>query len=207
MSLKMRASSVFAFVSAAAVVSACTLAADPQGTESSSSSSDALDTVVGCQMADQTCRMAAKTAAEETACRQGLSSCLMSIFSEAGRPELPQRPDDAGLPMFPQRPDDAGFPMLPGRPDGGFQRPPIPGFDGGPPMPPPVPDGGVLDQRACLDDLQRCLFSKTDPMTCAADARACLAAAATAQCDDREKACVAAKLPQALCDAQRKNCR
>lgn len=214
MSLKMSASSVFAFVAAAAAVSACTLADDPQGTESSSSSNDALSTVVGCQMADQTCRMAAKTAADDAACRQGLSSCLMSLFSDAGRPPFPQRSDDAGFPEPPQRPDDAGFPVRPPfpdggfpRPDGGFPRPPVPGFDGGPPMPPPVPDGGVLDPRACLDDLQKCLFSKTDPMTCAADARACLTAAATARCDDREKACVAAKRPQAICDAERKNCR
>src|SRR5580704_10739410 len=157
MSLKMSASSVFAFVAAAAAVSACTLAADPQGTESSSSSSDALNTVVGCQMADQTCRMAAKTPADDAACRQGLTSCLMSLFADAGRPgfpPFPQRPDDAGFP-FPQRPDDAGFPAPPQRPpfpDGGFPRPPVRGFDGGLPVPPPVtiPDGGALDPQACL---------------------------------------------------------
>jgi hypothetical protein len=217
MSIKVQGNSSFAFVAAASVVTACSQAAPIEGTdptEPSSSSSDALNTVVGCEMADETCRSAAKSPADDLSCRQALQSCLMSLLPEAGAFAFRPARFDGGFPpprrlQFPDggfpRPSfpDAGFPRLQ-FPDGGFPRPPGRGFDAGLPV---TPDGGATDQRACIDDLQRCLFSMTDPMTCASDARACLTAVAAAQCDEREKACVDAKRPQAICDAERRACR
>ncbi len=205
MSLKMSACSAFVWVAAATAVSACSQAADPEGTELSSGSTDALNTVISCQMTDQTCRTTAKSATDRAACQTDLESCLMSLLPDAGGlPPLEPPRFDGGLLMRPPPP-----PLT--FPDAGLPRPPVRGFDGGlPVLPPPpvsIPDGGVLDQRRCLDDMQKCLLSKTDPSTCATDARTCLTAVATAQCDDREKACLDAKLPQAFCDAQRKACR
>jgi hypothetical protein len=200
MSIKLQGYSVFSFGALAALVSACSQAAPLEGTDVSTSQSDALNTVISCQMTDQTCRLGAKSPADVATCEKGLQSCLMSLLPEAGAfppPTLPMLPT---LPRF-----DGGLP-LPTRPT---LPPPLRGFDAGFPTPPPItfPDAGIRDQRVCLDDLQRCLFARTDPQTCATDARTCLTAVAEADCDAREKACLDAKLSTTFCDAQRKACR
>ncbi len=204
MKLKVRSTSVFVLSAAAAgVMTACSFAADPSSTESSSSSNEALNTVVSCQNANRGCEAASKTPSDLASCRRELQSCLMSLLPTGGLPPVPPELD-AGFPPRPPRPTlpDAGFP---GRPVRGFDA----GFPVVPPVTPPpitLPDAGMPPQRACLEDLQTCLFSKTDPATCATDVRTCLTAAVAAQCDDQEKGCLARKIPQAVCDAQRKDC-
>ncbi len=198
MKLQLRSSSVFVLSTAvAAIVSACGQAADPGATESSSSSSDALNTVVGCQNANRSCEATTKAPAGLAACRQELGACLMSLLPEGGSPPFEPPQLDAGFPPRPPRPTlpDAGLPDR--------------GFDAGFPVPPPVifPDAGVPPQSSCLEDLRSCLLSKTDPATCATDARTCLTAAVSAQCDAEEKDCLARKIPQVVCDAQRRVCR
>jgi hypothetical protein len=190
----------------AAVLAACGQAADPGSTESSSSSTDALNTVIGCQTDAFSCEADAGRTGFAS-CQQGLQACLMSLFPGGGTP--PTFPSfDAGFPTRPPPPSfDAGFPQPPPRFDAGLPRPPQ--FDGGRPTPPPVtlPDGGAPSQQGCLADLEKCLFSGTTPTTCATDARTCLTAAAQARCDAQQKACVAAGLPTTVCDAQRMGCR
>jgi hypothetical protein len=199
------------FVLVGALV-ACGQAAEPQSggsgtSESTSSTTAALNTVIGCQQAEFACAADAAAPTDIRACQQELQTCLGGLLP--GLPGL----DDAGFPTPPTAPTlpifDASFPTPPTAPT--FPTPPTPPrFDAGfptPPAPPPVtlPDAGGT-QAECLLDLQQCLFAGTAPTMCATDARTCLQAVQAAQCDQQEQACVAAKLPQNVCDAQRKAC-
>src|ERR1019366_8531898 len=83
----------------AAVLAACGQAADPGSTESSSSSTDALNTVISCQTDAFSCAADAGRTGFAS-CLQGLPACLMSLFPSGGTP--PTFPSfAAGLPTPP----------------------------------------------------------------------------------------------------------
>jgi hypothetical protein len=182
-------------------LSACGQGAEPQTSESTGSTTDALNGVLGCQAQAFACAAdAAASPAAVTSCESDLRTCLMGLLPDAGTlPTLPTLPGlptrDAGLPTkpldagLPTKPLDAGLPTKPGLP-----------------APPTLPDAGLPAQTVCLLDLQSCLGAGTTPTTCATAAQTCLTAAGQAQCDDQEKACLAAGVPAAACDAQRKAC-
>jgi hypothetical protein len=133
-------------------------------------SSEALQTVLGCQSDWQTCDAAAKSVSDVTQCDQQLRSCLMSLLPEGGLagPSLPTLPNpfDAApplltppnfpglnLPGFPRLGlpppfGDAGLPQLPPLllPDAGFRLPPLLAFPDAGLLPrlPPFPDAGAL---------------------------------------------------------------
>jgi hypothetical protein len=219
---------------AAGVLSACAQGLDPGSSGASTSSSEALQSVIGCQADLQACVAAAKSPSDVTACNAQLRSCLIALLPEGGLPS-PQLPPlsgglDGAAPGLP--PPGAGFPPLT-FPDAGLLLPPPPLLDAGPlppppslldagppqlPPPPSLPDAGLPGipppngvglppQLACQADLQRCLLSQASPPSCADQARMCLTAAVQAQCDAQEKACLAAGIPQPACSAQRQACR
>jgi hypothetical protein len=182
-------------------LSACGQGSEPRTSESTSSTTDALNGVLGCQAQAFACAAdAAPSPAAVTSCQSDLRSCLMGLLPDAGA--LPPQPSPPTLPGLPTL--DAGLPTLPGLPtkplDAGL--PTKPGL----PAPPTLPDAGFPTQAQCLLDLQICLGAGTTPTTCATTAQTCLKAAEQTQCDDQEKACLAAGLPAAACDAQRKAC-
>ncbi len=203
---------------------ACGQAAGPVSTLESESTTDALNTVIGCQTQAFTCETGAQAASALPACNSGLRACLASLIPEAGAlPMLPAPPTftpptftpptltapPLTLPTFPRF--DGGFPfpvITPPAFDAGL---PVRRFDAGLPMlpvPPPVvfPDAGASSQAACLTDLQVCLTTTPDATKCATEARTCLTAVSQARCDAQEATCTASGAPKALCDAQRAAC-
>jgi|HubBroStandDraft_6_1064221.scaffolds.fasta_scaffold298618_2 hypothetical protein len=191
---------------------ACGQAAGPMSTPEPESSTDALNTVIGCQDQAFACAADAQAPSALPSCNSGLRACLASLIPDAGAlPTLPA-PPTLTLPTLPT------FPTLPGF-DGGFPLPiitppafdaglPVRRFDAGVPVPPPVvlPDAGAPSQVNCLTDLQICLTTTPDATKCAADARTCLTAVDQARCDAQEAACTASGAPKVLCDAQRAAC-
>jgi hypothetical protein len=183
-------------------LSACGQSAGPQPPESSASSTDALNGVLGCQADAFACAADAQALPANIACQDALRSCLLSLLPDAALvptlPTPPTLPTQPTLPPLPPLPTfDAGFPTRPTLPN----PPAPPAFDAG-----PAPTG-LPPQAQCLASTQACLASGTMPSSCATTAQACLTAAAQTLCDEQEKACLAGGLPQALCDAQRKACR
>jgi hypothetical protein len=188
---------IFSAVTAGGLLFACSQAADPGSTLESDGTSEALQTVIGCQTAAFACAADAQAPSGLTSCNSGLRSCLASLLPAAGGPlPVPRLPFDAGLrpPVLTPPVFDAGLPFRT--------------FDAGIPRPPPVvlPDAGASSAFACIADLQRCLTTTFDATKCAADARACLTAADKARCDAQQAACTASGAPKALCDAQRAGC-
>jgi hypothetical protein len=167
------------------------------GPGSPDSTTDALNTVIGCQAQAFACATDAQAPAGLTSCNGELRSCLATLIPDAGGFAFPQPP------------------LL----DGGFQPPVLtpPAFDAGLPVrtfdagllqPPPVvfPDAGAASQQGCLADLQTCLTTTFDVTKCATDARTCLTAADQARCDAQQAACTASGAPKPLCDAVRAAC-
>ncbi len=171
-------------IALASVLVACDQGADPYWGPPERSSSAAADliSVQSCTSQAQTCAAGASTAAAAATCEQDLRACLSGLCSEAGVPSVP--PFDAGaLPPPPGTSFDAG-PL-----------PPLGGFDAGlSPLPdaglPPValPDAGLppivlpdasslAGAGACIQALQACLASASDPMACASQVATCLAQA------------------------------
>jgi hypothetical protein len=143
---------------------ACSPAAETHWTSSSEPSGTtaaALNAVQDCTAQAQACAAAATSPSGFASCEQGLKSCLDALVAEAGVPTLP--PFDAGfpLPSF-----DGGF--LPPLPDASLPTLPEAGL---PPLP-NLPDAGAVD--ACLQTLQSCLGSSTNPATCATQVTTCL---------------------------------
>jgi len=179
---------------------ACGQAADPTstfGSGSPESTTDALNTVIGCQAQAFACAADAQAPAGLTSCNGELRSCLASLVPDAGGFTFPQPP----------------------RFDGGFQPPVLtpPAFDAGLPVrtfdagilqPPPLvlPDAGATSQQACLADLQMCLTTTFDATKCATQARTCLTAVDQARCGAEQAACTASGAPKPLCDAERAAC-
>jgi len=191
---------IFSAFTAAGLLFACSQAADPGSTLESDGTSEALQTVIGCQTAAFACAADAQAPSGLTSCNTGLRSCLASLLPDASGPlPLPvlRLPFDAGLrpPRVPPLPVfDAGLPFRP--------------FDAGILRPPPIafPDAGAASAATCIVDLQRCLTTTFDVTKCAADARTCLTAADQPRCDAQLAACTASGVPKALCDAQRAAC-
>jgi hypothetical protein len=150
----------------ASTLAACSQAAQTHwgSPEQQSTTAAALDAVQQCTQTAQTCAQAATTPQALATCQQGLQSCLSALVAEAGVPSLP--PFDSGVPL-PSL--DAGIPV-PTLPDGAV--PPVPSLDAGIPG---LPDLNAVD--ACLQTLQSCLTSGTDPTTCATQVTSCLQAA------------------------------
>ena len=178
--------------------------ADPGSALESDSTTDALNTVIGCQTQAFACAADAQAPSGATSCNTALRACLASLFPDAGAlPTLPRF--DGGLtpPVLTPPAFDAG---LPGRNlDAGV---PVRPLDAGLPPAPPVvaADAGAPSQVGCLVDLQTCLTTTFDVTKCATDARACLTAADKARCDAQLAACTASGAPKVLCDAQRAAC-
>jgi hypothetical protein len=198
MKAKLHASGFGATLGALAALAlvACGQGADSTP-ESSSDTSDALNTVITCQQQAFACGQDAGPSGL-AACQTGLQACLMSLFPGTGTPP--------GLPSFdagtPPRLPDAGLPRLPTPPT---TTPPR--FDAGAPTPPMLPDAGVPADAQCLASLQACLLGGTTmPTTCASDAQTCLTAAMKARCDAQEAACTASGAPAQLCQAARAAC-
>jgi hypothetical protein len=159
----MKTSIVVCLTLAASLV-ACTEQAETSwGPERSSTTAADLSAVQQCTSQSTACVTAATTPADLAQCEQDLKSCLGALVSEAGVPPLPAF--DAGLPpgfsfdagSLPSF--DASFPVLP---DSGL--PTFPFADG----------GGVAAASACIQTLQTCLASTTDPATCASQVATCL---------------------------------
>jgi hypothetical protein len=142
----------------------CSPAAETRWTSSSEPSSTtaaALGAVQNCTAQAQACASTATTPSAIASCEQGLKACLDALVAEAGVPTLP--PFDAGFPL-PSL--DGSF--LPPLPDGSLPTLPEAGL---PPLP-NLPDAAAVD--ACLQTLQSCLGSSTDPTTCATQVTTCL---------------------------------
>jgi hypothetical protein len=198
-----RSAGIVPFATAAGLLLACGQAADPGPTQGSESTTDALNTVIGCQTQAFACAADAQGPLAGSSCDSGFRACLASLLPDAGAlPKLPLF--DGGFPPVPTPPAfDAGLPIRTF--DAGL---PIRPFDAGLPTPPPivVPDGGAPSEQACLVDLQTCLTTTPDVATCATQVRTCLTAVDQSRCDAQEAACIATGAPKVLCDAQRAAC-
>jgi len=153
----------------ASTLAGCSQAAETHwgSPEPQSTTAAALNAVQQCTQQAQACAQAASTPQDFAACEQGLESCLSALVAEAGVPSLPGFDAGIPLPSF-----DGGVPV-PTLPDGAV--PPLPSLDAGLPPIPGLPDAGAVD--GCLQTLQSCLTSGTDPTTCATQVTSCLQAA------------------------------
>jgi hypothetical protein len=199
MNSKVLTSAGIFFALAAAGLPACSQAADPGPTLESDGTSEALQTVIGCQTQAFACTADAQAPSGLTSCNSGLRACLASLLPDASGPlplPVPGPAFDAGLrpPVLTLPAFDAGLPFR--------------NFDAGIPRPPPpvLPDAGVSPLGACIADLLSCLTTTFDVTKCGTDARACLTAADKSRCDAQQTACTASGAPKALCDAQRAAC-
>jgi hypothetical protein len=159
------------FASFALALVACSQGpGESTGTERSSDGSQALTVVQNCQQQAQTCAQSATTPAAIATCAQDLRACLSALCSDAGLPPIPPVPPvafDAG--SVPPIDIDAAIPPV--------TIPPLPDASVPPVVIPPValPDAAVLSAvSACIQDLETCLSSSTDPATCATQVATCL---------------------------------
>jgi hypothetical protein len=122
--------------------------ASPEG-EIEVSPAVALAGIEDCVAEARTCAAAARSAADGQRCADKLRACIGPLVTRV-------RGRIRGL--------EGSFPV---------PQIPIPGFDGGFPVP-----RGNDKVRACVMTLDSCLAGNADPKTCAAEARACVRAAA-----------------------------
>ena len=126
------------------------------GVARSSEGSQALSVAQSCQQQAKTCATSATTPAALSACEQQLRACLLALIPDAGIPPIPPIDFDAAVPPV----------TLPPLPDASI--PPIH-------VPPVViPDAGSFPGSACIQSLESCLASSTDPATCATQVVTCL---------------------------------
>ena len=188
----------------ASVLTGCAAESDPS---SIATTSEALQSVMGCQLAASQCNFKAKAPSDALACDTQLHACLAGLLPDGGSSQAtPAWPfdagrkllcDDSGLtpPAF-----DAGLPPelgldaalasslatdaalpLPVIADSGL--PPALTLDAGSapgaafPQNAAPADGGATSLLGCLDTLGQCLSSKTLPMDCADQACTCLKSA------------------------------
>jgi hypothetical protein len=147
--------------------------------ERSSTTAQELTSVQDCVSQAQTCASGATSASASASCQQDLRACLAALCAEAGVPPIGSFDAGGNVPPVGGNPLDAG------------SLPPIGSFDAGlPPLPdasippvtlpdaslPPVtfPDGGSFPGSACIDALQACLASSSDPLSCASQVVTCL---------------------------------
>jgi hypothetical protein len=158
---------------AAFAVAACSQGpGESTGTERSSDGSQALTVVQNCQQEAETCAQSATTPSAISTCQQELRACLSALCSDAGLPPIPPIPPvppvafDAGA-VVPPIDFDAAIPPV--------QIPPLPDAAVPPVVVPPVTfDAGLAGVTACIQALDACLQSSTDPATCATQVVTCL---------------------------------
>ena len=167
------------------------------GSGSPDSTTDALNTVIGCQAQAFACAADAQAPAGLTSCNGELRSCLATLVPDAGGFAFPQPPRlDGGSNL---RSHAARVRRGPTRPD--VRRGTAPA----------AAAGRFSRRRRCVATglscrIADCLTTTFDVTKCATDARTCLTAADKARCDAQQAACTASGAPKPLCDAERAAC-
>jgi hypothetical protein len=143
-----------------------------------SDESSALTGAQSCQSQDQTCIASATSASAIATCQQQLESCLEALVADAGLP--PVVAFDAGSLPSPGSLFDGSLPPVVTFDAAGFPF----GDDAAiPSLPPILDDAGLSEDAAlsavsavdsCIQTLQSCLSSSTDPQTCASQVVTCL---------------------------------